>query len=166
MKELLLIRHAKSAWGDPALSDRDRPLNARGKRDAPFMGSLLRFRSLEPDRIVSSPARRAVKTARLIAAQVGYDKDAIAVEEAIYLGGAKALIGLVQELGDAAERIYLVGHNPDISEAASRLTGESLGDMPTCSIVAIEFPVESWAHVMEGTGRLKFFDYPKKHLPS
>lgn len=159
-----MIRHAKSGWEDPSLADRDRPLNARGKRDAPFMGSLLRFRGLAPDRIVSSPARRAQKTARLIANEVGYDKDAIGIEETIYLGGARAILELVQNLGDEYERAYLVGHNPDLSEAASRLTGENLGGIPTCGIVAIEFSVDSWAHVMEGAGRLKFFEYPKKHL--
>ncbi|QJD31289.1 histidine phosphatase family protein [Methylococcus geothermalis] len=164
MKELLLIRHAKSAWDDPSLTDRDRPLNGRGKRDAAFMGSLLRFRGLEPDRIVSSPARRARKTARLIAGEVGYDKDAIVIEEGVYLGGGQAIAALVQTLSDDDERVYLVGHNPGLSEAASRLTGENLGEMPTCGIVAIEFPVDSWAHVMEGAGRLKFLDYPKKHL--
>ncbi|WP_367025523.1 histidine phosphatase family protein [Methylococcus sp. ANG] len=164
MRELLLIRHAKSAWSDTSLTDRDRPLNERGKRDAPFMGSLLRFRGMQPDRMVSSPARRARKTARLIAWEVGYDKDAIVIAEQIYLGGRRAIVELVQALNDEDERVYVIGHNPDLSEAASCLTGESLGEMPTCGIAAIEFTVDSWAHVMEGTGRLKFFDYPKRHL--
>ncbi|UZR27615.1 histidine phosphatase family protein [Methylococcus mesophilus] len=164
LRELLLIRHAKSAWTDPSLTDRDRPLNERGKRDAPFMGSLLRFRGMEPDCMVSSPARRARKTARLIAGEVGYDKDAIVIAEQIYLGGRRAVVELVQALNDEDERVYIIGHNPDLSEAASCLTGESLGELPTCGMVAIEFPVYSWTHVMEGAGRLKFFDYPKKHL--
>ncbi|MDF9393229.1 MULTISPECIES: SixA phosphatase family protein [Methylococcus] len=164
MKELLLIRHAKSAWDDASLSDRDRPLNERGKRDAPFMGSLLRFRGVEPDYMVSSPARRARKTARLIASEVGYDKDAIVIADELYLGGRRAIVRLVQALDDKNGRVYMIGHNPDLSEAASCLSGESLGEMPTCGIVAIEFPVDRWSHVMEGAGRLKFFDYPKKHL--
>jgi phosphohistidine phosphatase len=159
-----LIRHAKSAWNDPSLTDRDRPLNERGKRDAPFMGSLLRFRGMEPDCIVSSPARRALKTARLIAREVGYDKDAIVIAEEIYLGGRRAIVELVQALDDKDKRVYVIGHNPDLSEAASALTGDNLGDMPTCGIVAIEFPADSWRHVMEGAGRLRFFEYPKRHV--
>jgi phosphohistidine phosphatase len=164
LKELLLIRHAKSRRDDPSLSDRDRSLDARGKRDAQFMGSLLRFQGREPDRIVSSPARRAHKTARLIAREVRYDKDAIVMADGLYLGGAKAIVTLVQALDDRDKRVYLVGHNPDLSEAASRLTGEDLGEMPTCGVISMEFPVDRWAYVMEGAGRLKFFEYPKRHL--
>jgi phosphohistidine phosphatase len=164
VKELLLIRHAKSSWDDASLSDRDRPLNKRGKRDAPFMGSLLRFRGMEPDCMVSSPARRARKTAHLIASKVGYDKDSIVIAEELYLGGTRAIVELVRALDDKNGRVYVIGHNPDLSEAASCLIGESLGQIPTCGIVAIEFPLDSWAHVMEGAGRLKFLDYPKKHL--
>ncbi|HWP01369.1 MAG TPA: histidine phosphatase family protein [Methylococcus sp.] len=163
MKQLFLIRHAKSSWNDP-MADRDRPLTGRGKRDASFMGSLLRFRGFEPDRILSSPARRARKTARRIAREVGYPKDAIEVRDELYLSGPGAVIAVIQALEEGANRVYLVGHNPDLSQVASRLTGEDQGEMPTCGIVAIEFPVERWAYVMEGSGRVLFVDDPKRYF--
>jgi phosphohistidine phosphatase len=165
MKQLFLIRHAKSSWNAPA-ADRDRPLTGRGKRDASFMGHLLRFRGLEPDRMLSSPARRACKTARRIAREVGYPKDEIEVRDELYLSGSEAVIAVIKALEEGANRVYLVGHNPDLSQAASRLTGEDQGEMPTCGIVAIEFPVERWAYVLEGSGRVLFVDDPKRHLVS
>lgn len=163
MKQLFLIRHAKSSWNDLTV-DRDRPLTGRGKRDASFMGSLLRFRGFEPDRILSSPAQRARKTARRIAREVGYPKDAIEVRDELYLAGPGAVIAVIQALEEGANRVYLVGHNPDLSQVASRLSGEDQGEIPTCGIVAIEFPVERWAYVMEGSGRVLFVDNPKRYL--
>jgi phosphohistidine phosphatase len=164
MKNLIVIRHAKSSWDDPALADIDRPLNKRGKRDAPLMGGILKFRELAPDRIISSPAKRARKTAKLIAAGVGCDAGTIDVRERIYMQGVPALIELVQELDDAWNRVYLVGHNPDLTELVNRLAGEDIDNIPTCGVASIEFEVGSWAHVMAGAGRLAFFDYPKRHL--
>jgi phosphohistidine phosphatase len=164
MKNLIVIRHAKSSWDDPALADIDRPLNKRGKRDAPLMGGILKFRELAPDRIISSPAKRARKTAKLIAAGVGCDAGTIDVRERIYMQGVPALIELVQELDDAWKRVYLVGHNPDLTELVNRLAGEGIDNIPTCGVASIEFEVDSWAHVMAGAGRLAFFDYPKRHL--
>jgi phosphohistidine phosphatase len=164
MKNLIVIRHAKSAWDDPSLADIDRPLNKRGKRDAPFMGALLKFRDMEPDLIVSSHAKRAQKTAGLIAEAVGYDSDAIAVDERIYLQGVPALIESIRALDDAHDRVYFIGHNPDLTELVNRLAGENLSELPTCGVAAIRFDVESWEYVMEGSGRLGFFEYPKKHL--
>lgn len=164
MKNLVVIRHAKSSWDDPAAADIDRPLNKRGKRDAPFMGSLLKFRGLPPDRIVTSPAKRALKTARLIAEEVGYDPEAIDIRDAIYLGDAPFLIDLIQGLDDAWERVYLFGHNPDLTDLVNRLAGETIANVPTCGVASIEFEVDSWSHIMAGTGRLAFLDYPKRHL--
>jgi phosphohistidine phosphatase len=164
MKNLIVIRHAKSSWDDPSLADIDRPLNQRGKRDAPLMGSILRLRELTPDRMVSSPAKRARKTAKLIAKEVGYDTEAIDLRENLYLAEAPALVELIRALDDAWSRVYLIGHNPGLTGLVSRLAGENLAHLPTCGVASIEFAVDSWAHLMKGAGRLAFFDYPKRHL--
>ncbi|MGZ8216470.1 SixA phosphatase family protein [Methylomagnum sp.] len=163
MKNLVIIRHAKSSWDDPTTADIDRPLNKRGKRDAPFMGSLLKFRGLPPDHIISSPAKRALKTARLIAAEVGYDPEAIDIRDRIYMASVPTLVELVQGLDDAWERVYLFGHNPDLTDLVNRLAGETIANVPTCGVASIEFEVDSWSHIMAGAGRLAFLDYPKRH---
>lgn len=164
MKNLLVIRHAKSSWDDPAMSDIDRPLNKRGKRDAPFMGGVLRFQGLVPDLILCSPAKRAVKTARLVARAVGYRDEAIVVREEIYMHALPVMLELIRRLEDDHDRVYLVGHNPELTELVNALAGENIANIPTCGMASVEFDVESWAHVMDGSGRLVFFDYPKRHV--
>lgn len=163
MKNLLIIRHAKSSWDDAALADFDRPLNPRGKRDAPFMGGLLKVGGALPDRVVSSPAKRASKTARLIAEAVGYDPDAVDFRDALYLQGVPAILELVRGFDDDWNRVFLVGHNPESTALCNLLTGEEIDNIPTAGIASIEFDVDSWAHVMAGAGRLAFFEYPKRH---
>ncbi len=164
MKNLIVIRHAKSSWDDPALADIERPLNKRGHRDAPFMGSVLKFREAIPDRIVSSPAKRALETARTIAREVGYATENIDVRGSLYLAEQSILIELIQALDDTWNRVYLVGHNPEFTELVDCLAGEDIGNLPTCGLASIEFKVDSWAHAMPGAGRLAWLDYPKRHL--
>jgi phosphohistidine phosphatase len=164
MKNLIVIRHAKSSWGDPALADFDRPLNKRGKRDAPLMGGILKSRGLIPDRVVSSPAKRARKTAKLIAGEIGYDTEAIDLKENLYLAEMPVLIELIRGLDDAWNRVYLIGHNPGLIDLVGRLAGETITHLPTCGVASIEFEVDSWTHLMAGAGRLAFFDYPNQHL--
>jgi len=166
MKNLVLIRHAKSSWDDPQLDDRDRPLNGRGKRDAPLMGAVLRKRGLSPDSIISSPARRALKTAKLIAAQIGFPISQIAVDDRIYLAEATTLLALIQGLPDDSNQTILFGHNPGFTELVNTLTETGIGNVPTCGVAAIEFAIDTWAAVSPAAGRLKFFDYPKQHRSS
>ena len=164
MKNLIVIRHAKSSWDDPTVADKDRRLNKRGERDAPFMGKQLHARGLMPDRMVCSPARRALDTARFIAGQVRYNVDAIDIRDALYMEGESALMSIVQGLDDAWSRVYLIGHNPDLTRLVDRLTGDGVDHMPTCGIAAIDFDMKSWSHIMVGSGKLAFFDCPKRHF--
>lgn len=163
MKNLILIRHAKSSWDDPALDDRDRPLNGRGKRDAPLMGTVLKARALSPDRMIASPARRAFKTAKLIAKEIGFPIADIALDTRIYLAEAKVLLELVQQLPDEAGQVVLFGHNPGFTDLLNLLTEAGIGNVPTCGVASIEFAVDAWSAVCPGAGRLRFFDYPKAH---
>jgi phosphohistidine phosphatase len=166
MKNLVLIRHAKSSWDNPNLDDRDRPLNSRGKRDAPMMGAVLNRRGLSPDRIVSSPARRAVKTAKLIAAQLDFPVSQILIDDRIYLAEASTLLALIQDLPEDSNQTILFGHNPGFTELLNTLTEAGVGNVPTCGVASIEFAVDSWAAVSPVAGRLRFFDYPKQHRSS
>jgi len=162
MKNLILIRHAKSSWDDASLTDRERSLNKRGKRDAPVMGRLLKEKDLRPDRILSSPAKRALKTAKLIAEEVGYPNKRIDVREELYEQGLDALVGLVAGLDDGWDRVFLAGHNPELTDLANRLTGAGIENVPTCGVVSIEFSLERWRDCAREGGRLALFERPPK----
>ena len=129
MKTLFLIRHAKSSWDDTTLPDKDRPLNDRGRRDAPKMGERLAKRNVKPDLILSSPAVRALRTAEIIAKKLDYRRK-IVVNEQLYAVGADDLLDVIHQLGDKVERVMLFGHNPELTELAHRLSGE-ITHMPT-----------------------------------
>lgn len=163
MKRLYLIRHAKSSWDTPGLDDIDRPLNKRGKRDAPLMGARLRHYGVQPDLIYASPARRAGKTAQLIAERVGYPQERIEQHAGIYSSELNRLLELVQGTDNGVDVLFLVGHNYVLTDFAEYLTGEVLGNIPTCGIVGVAFEIRSWKDVAGGRGEMLFFDYPKKH---
>ena len=162
MKRLYLLRHAKSSWGDTALGDVERPLNKRGKRDAPTMGKRLKKRKAEPDLILSSPAKRAVKTASIVAKEIGFPKKKIATDGSIYAASVSELLDVVRNIDDAYGRVMLVGHNPGFTDLADILADGSVGDMPTCAVCCLDFDCDSWKAVSEGGGKIVFYDYPKK----
>lgn len=143
MKTLILVRHAKSSWSDPALPDRDRPLNERGKRDAPRMGKQLAKHDVKPDVIVSSPAVRALTTAQLIAGKLGFERADIRVDDRLYAAQARDLLQVVRELGDKPRCVMLVGHNPELTELAHRFSS-SIAHMPTCAVAVFAFDSDSW----------------------
>lgn len=163
MKRLYVIRHAKSSWSDPALGDFDRPLNKRGKRDAPFMGARLKEGGAKPDMIVSSPARRAVKTAREIAKALGFPAGKIVEEMTIYEASLYDLIAVVRKIPDACGEVIIVGHNPGFSDLAGYLASDSTVYMPTCAVYCVDLDVDSWMSVTAGLGKMVSYDYPKKH---
>lgn len=162
MKNLILIRHAKSSWDDVSLDDRDRPLSKRGKKDAPRMGHLLKEKDLRPDRILSSPAKRALKTAQRIAKAIGYPKQDISLREEIYEHGLDALAAVVAGLDEDWDRVFLIGHNPNLTELANRLTGAHIDNIPTCGLVSIEFAADNWQDCARAGGQLALFERPAK----
>ncbi len=166
MKTLYLIRHAKSSWSNVNLSDFDRGLNKRGKRNAPFMGQRLAQYGVYPDLIISSPAKRARKTAKIIAKEIGYPKKQINFDQSLYHSSVANLLKVVNHVSNDIDSLFLVGHNWGITEFAEMLTRKDLGNIPTSGIVAITFPLEHWNHISRGNGDLQFFDYPKKHPES
>lgn len=160
MKRLFLIRHAKSSWTDPSLDDFDRPLNKRGRADAPEMAGRLGRLPVKPDLIVASPARRARKTAIQMAKGTGYDKQEIRFYEELYLGSLSYHLQLLETLFQNVETLFLVGHNYTITELAVYLTGVGIDNVPTCGVVAIEYGENGFV-AAAGRGKLLFFDFPK-----
>lgn len=146
MKTLLLVRHAKSSWDDPALDDRDRPLNGRGKKDAPAMGERLAKLGILPDLILSSPAVRALTTAEILAKALDYKRKKIVVSEIIYGGTPAALLELIRALDDDAKCVMLVGHNPEISGLAYHFSPQ-IDDLTTCAVVEMHFAAKMWAQI-------------------
>ena len=146
MKTLLILRHAKSSWKFPDLTDHDRPLNRRGKRDAPRMGRTLRERELVPDLVISSTATRAMDTASAVAKQSGYKGKRIKIES-LYAAEPTTYLAVLRELADNYQRVLIVGHNPGIEELIEMLTGE-IHIIPTCTLAQIEFDIEKWSAVL------------------
>lgn len=166
MKRLYLIRHAKSSWKTPNLADFERPLNKRGKMDAPFMGKRLKKYNIRPDFMISSPAKRALKSAKVIAKEINFPIKKIVTSKSIYTGDMPDLLKLIQNFDDSFNHVVLFGHNPCLTMLANYLTNYQVENIPTCGIFGMEFNINSWKEVSEGKGIFIFFDYPKKHLRS
>jgi len=163
MKQLVIIRHAKSSWEDSSLKDFDRPLNDRGFHDAPLMAKVLKADQIVPDLTVSSPAKRALTTARFIAEGLDYPKDAIEEELSIYGASVEEMLQLINRLDDQHKTVFLFGHNPTFTALAEFLGDLNIGNLPTCGIVGLRFDLSDWQSVSGGTGTEFFYDYPKRH---
>jgi phosphohistidine phosphatase len=161
VKSLILVRHAKSSRDDPTLADRERPLNKRGLHDAPAMGKRLASRHGKLDLIRSSPALRALTTAQLIADEIDYKRENIVVDERLYASSAENLLAIVRALDDKLDRIMLVGHNPEFSEFAHRLSSDVV-DLATCAVAEFQYDSKSWRDVGEVTPSRVRLDAPKK----
>jgi len=163
MKSLHLVRHAKSSWDDPSVSDFDRPLNERGRKSAAFMAK--RWLDLKKPvvTIISSPAKRALDTSRIIAhglEELGVD---IITNPNLYEAGVSDLLDIVNSISDEHNHVMLIGHNPTMSQFVGYLSGSEV-DLPTCAMVEIRLNISSWKEVSKGTGSFEGIDYPKKHV--
>ncbi|NEM96584.1 SixA phosphatase family protein [Pontibacter burrus] len=163
MKTLYILRHAKSSWEFDELSDHDRPLNKRGRNDAPLMGRELSSRGVLPDLIVSSPAVRAITTATLVGKELGYSPDDIVIEDRIYGADKNTLLEVVQETPVEIESVMLVGHNDAVTDFANMLSPEVVGSIPTAGIIALDFNCESWYEISRDNADFLFFDFPKNY---
>jgi phosphohistidine phosphatase len=161
MKVLFLVRHAKSSRDDPSLPDRERPLNDRGRRDAPRMGKRLKKRHAKPDLLVSSPARRALKTARLVADEIGYERKGIVVDDRLYASSAADLLAVVRALEKRLDRVMLFGHNPELADFAHRLSSR-IADMPTCAVAEFRYDTKAWSDVGQTAPVKASLDTPKR----
>ena len=163
MKKLYLLRHAKSSWDFADLNDHDRPLNQRGRNDAPLMGKELLSRELEPDLIMASSAVRALTTATLVAKALEYNPDQITVNEGIYGADKDELFQIIRQTPDDVAQLLLVGHNPTITEVTNFLSPEHVADMPTAGVVGLSFNCATWGEIDPANATFLFFDFPKNH---
>lgn len=162
MKRLILLRHAKSSWADETLADFDRPLGKRGERDAPLMGLRLRARRERPSLILTSPAKRARRTAELIAQALDYPREFLQPERQLYLADAATIAAVVKAQPRQFSSLIVVGHNPGLTDFANRLLPDlALDNLPTAGVVAVDLPLERWDELDAVPGTLAYYDYPK-----
>ena len=163
MKILYLVRHAKSSWKYPNLDDFERPLNKRGRKNAPFMGDILKKLKVAPDLVMSSPANRAAMTARMIAATINYPLEKIRYDESIYEFNEGALIHVIKQIDDHVDKAMVVGHNPATNGLANYIGDQPISNIPTSGVCCVELDIASWAKVSKHCGKIKFFEFPKKY---
>lgn len=165
MKWLILVRHAKSSWKE-ALPDLQRPLNKRGRRNAPMMAERLAGRLRDAGRtvdlLISSPAERAMSTARIFASELQIPDRQILVDADLYHAACPHMLERITRFDDALDTVVWFGHNPDLTELVDRLADAGIDNVPTGGMCCIEFPCASWREVRTDAGELQWFDYPKR----
>ena len=161
MKTLLLIRHAKSSWDDLNQADFDRPLNERGKTDAPRMAERLYKKDILIDTFISSPAKRAKKTAEIFADQYGIKKSAILFVPSLYDAGINTFYDVISNASQKSNSVAIFSHNPGITDFANSLTSTRIDNMPTCSIFAVKIKIKQWSQFKDADKELYFFEFPK-----
>jgi phosphohistidine phosphatase len=163
MKTLLLVRHAKSSWDDFSLSDFERPLNERGKNDAPKMGKRLRKKNVKIDAFISSPAKRAKKTAQYFIKEFDGKEDDIIFISSLYDASVSDFNAAIKTIDDKYDNVAIFSHNPGITQFANELvSGANIDNMPTCSVFAVKANTDRWKDFSKTKKEFLFFDYPKK----
>ena len=146
MKSLYLIRHAKAMPATLMMADRDRPLVEQGEHDAKKLGKRLHHDKLHVDLMISSPARRALSTARIIAHKLVQDENRIVIDDRIYASDVDTLMGIIGDTNPEVGSLMLFGHNPTLSALARRLC-EEIDDMPTCALARFRFDMHAWSDI-------------------
>lgn len=164
MKVLYLVRHAKAGSRDGHISDEERPLSRRGKRDAAFMSDLLFNKGIMPSLIISSSARRAITTAQIFAENLKYELTEIRINPSIYEASLMTLKYIITSIDESVQSAMLFGHNPGFSLLASELCRGGINEMPTCAIAGIRFECERWSEITGVKGNLVLFEFPKKYM--
>ncbi len=163
MKTLTIVRHAKSSWNEPGLSDRERPLNKRGKRDAPVMGKRIADAGIRPSLIVSSPATRAWTTAQVIAEQLAYPVEFLQRETDLYLASLNDLLDVVVAQDEGFNSMMIVGHNPGLTDFVNYLSPGLTNNLPTAGVVSVSIDQDHWKLYERPQTELFLHDYPKKN---
>jgi len=162
MKTLVLVRHAKSSRKDETLDDIDRPLNKRGKRDAPIMATAFAERDIDIELVICSPAKRTRRTAKIFCGELGYRWHDAEINEQLYEARAGELQGVIRHIDDDVDAAMLFGHNPSFTDLANQFAPAPIDNLPTCGIVTMVFDTSRWKKVA-GLQPVEFdFDYPKK----
>jgi phosphohistidine phosphatase len=162
MKTLMIIRHAKSNWDNVLVTDMDRALNERGKRDAPAMAQRLLRSGVRIDHFISSPAKRARTTAELFAHEFGKDREDIHFIPDLYHAPVQTFKEVIISLDDQYDHVALFSHNPGITAFVNTLTSIRVDNMPTCGVFAVTSPAAHWSDFLGAGKEFWFFDYPKR----
>jgi phosphohistidine phosphatase len=162
MKLLTILRHAKSSWADTSLKDRDRPLNKRGKRDAPMMAERINRAGIRPSLILSSPAVRAWSTAKAVAREITYPIEFLQREPDMYMANLQTLIHVIGNQDNGFNSILIVGHNPGLTDLANFLVPGLTDNIPTCGMVTVRIAADNWNLREAEEIELVSYDYPKK----
>lgn len=160
MKRLYLIRHAKAEWRNSTQPDFDRPLSDLGMAEAEAMGRLLASKSAKPDLLMTSPAVRALETSKIIAREVGYDELKIVTKQEIYDGYLQDWVQIIRQIQDECQTVFLVGHNPTITDFVHFLTDTNIRGMPTCGSACLRCDKPSWLALDPGAAEFSSFDTP------
>ncbi|MEM7431320.1 MAG: histidine phosphatase family protein [Pseudomonadota bacterium] len=161
MKTLTIVRHAKSSWKDHGLSDRERPLNRRGKRDAPMMGKRIAEHGIRPSQITSSPAVRAWTTAKVVAAELGYPLEFLQREYDLYLASLDNILDVIVSQDNGFNSLMLFGHNPGLTQFANYLQPGITNNLPTAGVLSVSFESDDWNLYERPQTELVLYDYPK-----
>ncbi len=161
MKQLLIIRHAKSSWAQIGHADFDRPLNERGKNDAPVMADRLLQKNISIDLFISSSANRALSTAVLFAEAFQLQKKDILQVRKLYHAHPPAFYEVITSIDSSVNTIALFSHNPGITEFVNELCETHIDHMPTCGIFAVKADTDNWKDFKKAKKTFWFFDYPK-----
>ena len=164
MKTLILVRHAKSSWEEVGMDDAERPLNERGKKDAPEMASRIKEKNINVDIFISSPAKRAYKTAKYFAEEYDLDKKEILVANKLYGASVTAFLEVISSIDDKYQTAAVFSHNPGITEFVNTLTSVRIDNVPTCGIFAVQASTNNWSEFLKAEKKFLFFDYPKNPL--
>ena len=162
MKEMILVRHAKSSWSDPSLTDRERPLNKRGRRDAPVMAERLAETEAGVERLVTNPAKRARLTAEAFIETMRLEQDEVAIDEQLYMADEQDWMEVVGSQPDYLSAVAFVSHNPGLTGFLNLYLDDPLDNVPTCGVARLRFEVGGWDEIEEAMPVQVLYSIPKR----
>ncbi|MBC7555184.1 MAG: histidine phosphatase family protein [Taibaiella sp.] len=162
-RKLVMIRHAKSSWANLLQSDFERPLNERGKKEAPEMGAVLKEKGFIPDIIISSKSKRTRQTAKKIASALGYDFEKVVWDDRLYHCIPSVFEEIIYEMPEHIGSLFIIAHNPGITEFVNHLSPHfSIENMPTCGVVGVSFESAEWNEFPIVNKNVILYEYPAK----
>jgi phosphohistidine phosphatase len=163
MKTLFVVRHAKSSWNNPELDDFDRPLNKRGKQNAPLIASILAKKKIKPEQMISSPANRAYSTAEFFAEAFEYPNSEIKIDENLYEADSLDILNVITSVEDYINSVMIFGHNPGLTDFVNFISDGEIENVPTTGVVCLSLKSNCWKDVTRRSCELLWFEYPKKY---
>jgi len=161
MKTLYIIRHAKSSWNFD-LPDKHRPLGLKGRRDVQKVGRELSMNENTPDKIITSPASRALYTALYVADDWGYPENDIEIDDRLYMADAEDILEIIKEQAEEVDSIAIFGHNPGFTDLVNHFSSEYVDNVPTCGVFSFHLKTDSWTEAVKAEAKTKMKIIPKR----